>query len=74
MDQLDKIFSIVGQPTEATMPGCTKLPNYHTVPVGKYPQHSKLRQASGANFLWEWLPLACARALWLVAPICPGQG
>ena len=33
-DQLDKILSVVGAPTEATMPGCTAYANYETSCTG----------------------------------------
>ncbi|PSC69315.1 cyclin-dependent kinase C-2-like isoform A [Micractinium conductrix] len=46
-DQLDKILSVVGAPTEATMPGCTAYANYETSCTGNmsrnWPRASKLR-------------------------------
>lgn len=45
-DQIDKILQVVGQPTEATMPGCTSYPNYAVIAVQRYPARSRLRQAS----------------------------
>lgn len=46
-DQMDKIFAIVGAPTEATMPGCSKYQNYGMVEgVNRWPARSRLRQAS----------------------------
>jgi hypothetical protein len=48
VDQLEKIFSIMGQPTEQSMPGCTSYPNYQTACGGgvaqRFPPVSKLRQ------------------------------
>ncbi len=44
---MDKIFAIVGAPTEATMPGCSAYPNYGMVEgVNRWPARSRLRQAS----------------------------
>ncbi|KAL4442464.1 hypothetical protein ABPG77_005048 [Micractinium sp. CCAP 211/92] len=44
-DQMDKIFAIVGAPTEATMPGCSAYPNYGMVEgVNRWPARSRLRQ------------------------------
>ncbi|KAI7837692.1 hypothetical protein COHA_008485 [Chlorella ohadii] len=43
-DQLDKILSIMGQPTEASMPGCTTWDHYSMVPPSRYPARSRLRQ------------------------------
>lgn len=44
-DQIEKIFAIMGQPTEANMPGCSKYENYHIInPQNpRYPPRSKLR-------------------------------
>lgn len=38
VDQIDKIFSIMGTPTEATWPGVASLPQWQHVPKNKYTQ------------------------------------
>lgn len=51
-DQLDKILSIMGQPTEASMPGCTTWDHYSMVPPNRYPARSRLRahcESRGVN-------------------------
>ncbi|GIL76650.1 hypothetical protein Vretimale_8840 [Volvox reticuliferus] len=45
MDQMDRIFQIMGAPTEQTWPGITalNLKLYKNVPVDKYPRQHRLR-------------------------------
>ncbi|EFN54523.1 hypothetical protein CHLNCDRAFT_9747, partial [Chlorella variabilis] len=45
-DQVERIFSIMGQPNEQTMPGCTAYANYERLSVSRFPLRSRLRQAS----------------------------
>eukprot|EP00887_Chlorella_sp_A99_P000009 scaffold16.g9.t1 len=42
-NQADKIFRVVGRPTEATMPGCTSYDNYKNFNFTPYPAFTKLR-------------------------------
>ena len=35
-DQLDKIFKLLGTPTEETWPGCTHFPGYKPHKLGKF--------------------------------------
>ncbi|EFJ44600.1 cyclin dependent kinase [Volvox carteri f. nagariensis] len=46
MDQMDKIFQIMGGPTEQNWPGVTSLnlKLYKNVPVDKYPRQHRLRE------------------------------
>ncbi|XP_033628879.1 cyclin-dependent kinase 14-like isoform X1 [Asterias rubens] len=48
-DQLERIFKILGTPTEAKWPGVTRLPNYKTVVTKVYPP----------KFLCEVVPSLC---------------
>ncbi|GIL55826.1 hypothetical protein Vafri_11179 [Volvox africanus] len=45
MDQMDRIFQIMGAPTEQTWPGVTalNLKLYKNVPIDKYPRQHRLR-------------------------------
>lgn len=43
-DQVERIFSIMGQPNEQTMPGCTAYANYERLSVSRFPLRSRLRQ------------------------------
>lgn len=55
-DQVERIFSIMGQPNEQTMPGCTAYANYERLSVSRFPLRSRLRQASarGQSHLHIW--------------------
>eukprot|EP00198_Chlamydomonas_reinhardtii_P004863 XP_001694199.1 cyclin dependent kinase [Chlamydomonas reinhardtii] len=46
LDQMDKIFHIMGPPTEAAWPGVTalNLKNYANVPLSRYPAKNRLRE------------------------------
>lgn len=48
LDQLDKIFNLLGSPTEANMPGCSKLEHYGKIPTDKY-KTSRLNQYCERN-------------------------
>jgi serine/threonine protein kinase len=46
-DQLERIFNVMGQPSEQSMPGCTSYPNWQTAMGGglaaRFPPTSRLR-------------------------------
>ncbi|KAG2426695.1 hypothetical protein HYH02_014735 [Chlamydomonas schloesseri] len=51
LDQMDKIFQIMGPPTEAAWPGITSLglKNYGNVPLARYPPKNRLRETLRAK-------------------------
>lgn len=79
---MDKIFAIVGAPTEATMPGCSAYPNYGMVEgVNRWPARSRLRQASftpsggrGAGSTRPWPPEQACHCWCLALPAGTARG